>query len=495
MAVNAQGRKSSFATDVLKLVSGTTVAQLIALLASPILTRLFSPAVWGVLAIFSSITGILGVVACLRYELSIMLPEKDDEAANLLGVSITFVIFVSLLSIPLIIWGHGLLFDYLNAPGLASYLWLVPLMVFIQGVFLALNYWNSRTKHFGRLSIAQIISTLATTAGKLGFGFAGYTSAATMIGATVAGSAISTAILGGQIWRDDREIFLKSIRWRKMGEGIRRHKKFPLLSTWSALMNTISVQLPPLMLAAFFTPTVVGFYALGHRLLSMPVSLIGGAIGQVFFQRAAEAQHQGMLPMVVKSTFVRLMTIGVYPLILILIIGKEIFCVIFGTQWTEAGLYAQILSPWILFVFLGSPISTLFSVLEMQGTGLLFNTILLITRVVSLVIGGLKGSILLALILYTTTGTILWCGFCFYLMYVSGVKLHDLSADCLKLMAMILLSLLPVVPLKFMGLEPIIIFIAGITSILLYYILLYLQDKEIQNLFVRYVRMYIIGKL
>ena len=60
--MNASKKKSGFAGDVLKLVSGTTVAQLLILLVAPILTRLFAPDTWGVLAIFGSITGILGVI-------------------------------------------------------------------------------------------------------------------------------------------------------------------------------------------------------------------------------------------------------------------------------------------------------------------------------------------------------------------------------------------------------------------------------------------------
>lgn len=479
-------RKSSFADDVLKLVTGTTFAQLLAILAAPVLTRLYAPDAFGILALFTSITGILGVIACMRYELSIMLPEKDEEAANLLGASMAFVILVSLLTVPLVWWGKDPVIRWLNAPGLAPYLWLVPVMVFIHGVFLALNYWNSRTKHFGRLSIARVTSALTTTTGKLGVGFMGYATAGTMIGATVAGQAVATSVLGGQIWRDDRKIFLKSIRWKEMCKGIVRHKKFPLLSSWSSLMNTISVQLPPLLLAFFFSSTIVGFYALGHRLLSMPMSLIGSSIAQVFFQRAAEAKNQGALHSVVRNTFIRLVALGAFPLILIMIGGKDFFSVIFGSQWAEAGIYAQILAPWILFVFLGSPLSTLFSIMEMQGTGLFFNVTLLITRVASLVIGGLSGSILLALLLYAGSGTIIWCGMCLYLLSKAGLTVGLWYCDVCKVFIYAAISLMPVIFLKFYGTQSLFIVIAGCLSALLYYALIYFHDEELRKLFARW---------
>ncbi|MGI6455386.1 MAG: lipopolysaccharide biosynthesis protein [bacterium] len=149
-----QIKKSSFAGDVLKLVSGTTFAQGLLVLASPLLARLYAPEDFGVLALYISITSIVGVIACLRYELAIMLPESDGEAANLLGVSLLFTAVITGLSTLVIwLWGESLLL-WLNAPGMTPYLWLIPLTILLDGVFHALNYWNSRTKHFGRLSIA-----------------------------------------------------------------------------------------------------------------------------------------------------------------------------------------------------------------------------------------------------------------------------------------------------------------------------------------------------
>ena len=142
-------KPSAFATDVLKLVTGTTLAQIIVVLTSPLLTRLYGPEAFGFYALFASITGILGVIACMRYELAIMLPKTDEEAANLLGLCLLCVAVVSGLTIPALYFGGDALLSLLRAPGLGPYLILVPPFVFISGVFLALNYWNSRGNHFG----------------------------------------------------------------------------------------------------------------------------------------------------------------------------------------------------------------------------------------------------------------------------------------------------------------------------------------------------------
>jgi len=170
----------------------------------PIVTRLFTPAAFGLAAVFLSMTGIVGVIACLRYEFAIILPETNEEAANILGVSLLSALIMSSLSASVVWLGSEKIIVLLHTPQLKNYLWLVPVTIFFQGIFLALNYWNSRTKHFGRLSIAQIISSLTTQTTKLAAGFAGFVNGGVLIGTSVIGSIVSTSVLGSQIWRDDK---------------------------------------------------------------------------------------------------------------------------------------------------------------------------------------------------------------------------------------------------------------------------------------------------
>jgi lipopolysaccharide exporter len=432
-------RKTTFAGDVLKLTTGTIIAQAITVLSAPILTRLYAPEAFGVLALFISITGILGVIACMRYELSIMLPESDQEAANLLGVSLGFSLLISCLTIPIILLGKPFLLRWLNAPALSPYLWLVPVMVLIYGIFLSLNYWSSRTKHFGRLSIARVTSSVTTVSTKLGIGYAGYATGGTMIGASVAGQTVATAVLGGQIWRADKEVFLKSIRLHLMREGIKRHKKFPIYDTGSALLNTASWQLPAFLLASFFSTTVVGYYALGFRILKLPMSLIGAAIGQVFFQRAAEAKAKGKLTPLVENTFQRLVTLSLFPMVMLAIIGRDLYVVVFGSDWAEAGVYTQILSIWIFFWFISSPLTTLFRVLEKQEFALKFNITLFITRFVSLGVGGYFANARLALILFSISGIFMYGYLSMAVMIASGITFSRM----IKILASALLYCVP----------------------------------------------------
>lgn len=416
----ATPKSSSFAGDVFKLVSGTTIAQGLMVLASPFLARLYTPEDFGTLAIYLSITSIVGVIACLRYELAIMLPESDEEAANLLAVSLGFSLIVTCLTTLAIGWGGETLLGWLNAPGLKPYLWLIPVTVLLDGVFQALNYWNSRTKQFGRLSIARVTSSAATVSTQLGAGYAGYATGGSLIGANVVGKTISTAVLGEQIWRDDRATFWKAIRWQGMARGGRRYKKFPMISTWSTLLNTTSSQLPALLLSVFFSSSVVGFYSLGHRILSMPMSLIGAAIGQVFFQRAAIAKKEGTISLLVDITFRRLLMIGLFPMLLLTVIGKDFCIVVFGLNWSEAGVYIQIMSLWIFMQFISAPLASLINIFEKLEVAFFIQLFLLATRFLSLFLGGVFDSVYLTLLLFTASGVIIYGYLFIWILIISG---------------------------------------------------------------------------
>ena len=123
--------KSHFSCDVITLVTGTTAGLIITLLASPLITRLYGPEAFGLVALFTSITGICGIVVCLRYEQAILLPESDEEAANVVGLCLIAGILISLLSIPVVILVQEPVVQFLKAPQLAPFLWLIPLTLFI----------------------------------------------------------------------------------------------------------------------------------------------------------------------------------------------------------------------------------------------------------------------------------------------------------------------------------------------------------------------------
>jgi O-antigen/teichoic acid export membrane protein len=229
-------------------------------------------------------------------------------------------------------------------------------------------------------------------------------------------------MLGAQLNRDDARQLLRGQRITRMIAGAARYRKFPLLSTWSSVLNSVSWQLPALLLGFYFNSAVVGFYALGFRMLQLPMSLLGSSIAQVFFQRAAKAKHEGQLAEVVRGVYETLLDVGLLPMAVLGVAGPDIFSSVLGHQWHEAGVYAQILAAWTLVWFVSSPLHSLFSVLEIQGLGLWMDGLIFLSRLASLAVGGLVGSARLAIALFAATGVLVYGYVALVAMSRSGVE-------------------------------------------------------------------------
>ncbi len=472
----------NFYRDVLTLMGGTAIAQALAILASPIVTRLYGPDAFGLSALFISIAGIISVVACLRYDMAIMLPKRDEDAANILSLSLMIVTLISALTLPAVwFWGTEIA-GLLNSPGLAPYLLFMPIFVFVSGAFLALNYWNSRTGNFRRLSAARITSSIFTVCVQLGAGLTGHATGGSLIGATVIGSLASTFLLGAQIWRSNGRMFIATVNRKCITKGLRRYKKFPLYDAWGALINAASWQLPVLLLSAYFSPAIVGYYALGFMVLQVPMNLIGNAIAQVFFQRAAKAKADGVLDDVAKDAFEFLVILCSFPMLMLAIVGEDVFAAVFGSAWTEAGIFVQILSPWAFVLFISSPLSTIISVLEKQELGLKLSIANFVSRFLAIVIGGLLGSAYLAMGLFSLAGLVIYGYLCLATLTAVGIPLFNISRILLSSLRIFLPFGILMTAIELLGVNSLIIVCLFFASLVIYYLYILKTSKEINHL-------------
>lgn len=465
-----ESQKSTFKTDVVRLMSGTGLAQIISFFAMPLLTRLFPPEAFGTVALFGSLTGIIGILACMRYELSIVLPKNDREAANLFAVSIGFSILIGFITF-IMSWLYGLQFLVgINISNLVPYIYLIPVTVLIHGFYMAFNYWNTRYKNFTHLSIARITKSTVSNSSNIGAGFVGYATGGVMIIAKLFGQFTATLVLGWKIWKNNSGLFLESISWAKMKEGLIKYKNFPIFSSWSGILNTLSWQLPVLMLGTFFSSTIVGYYSLGFQVLQVPMSLIGSSISQVFHQRAAEAYHQNVLNELVENLIQRLISISLFPILLLCVIGSDLYIIVFGEKWAEAGLYTQILSAWALVWFISSPLSNIYGVLDKQSKGLVINFNIFSTRIISILIGAYYNNVILALVLFSISGVFVYGYLIYDILRLSGVKTLNLANNNIIKLGILTIILLFVITLLKLYISSLYIVVTSLLLIILYFL-------------------------
>lgn len=402
-------RDRRFASDVLKLTSGTVLAQVISILAAPLMTRLFSPQTFGAVLLFTSITGVMSVVVCLRYDRSIIVPATDRDAAALLGVSTLAVILVtavsSLILAPPV---KSLLLARLQAGNLGPYLWLCPAYVFFYGLLISLSTWATRKKHFSTITFSSLAGSVTYVGFSLTAGFMGYRGGGTLIVGTFLGLLISVLPLLARTWRDCWPQLFKALTLAHMREMLHRYHRFPKYGTGAAILYSLSWELPAFFLSGFFSMQVVGQYALGNRLIRMPMTFIGLNIARVFSQRAAEARHHGTLAPLVDRTFQLLVVIGLFPFLLLTLVGRDLFGLVFGTPWEEAGVYTQILSLWAFFWFISFPLGSVLDILDEQAFELRMNIVILGSRLAALAIGCYTGNPRVALACFAGTGVLVY---------------------------------------------------------------------------------------
>lgn len=469
--------KSKFAHDVLTMASAPVVTQVIAIIVMPLVTRLYSPEAFGIEALFNSIASPIAVLATMSYSLSIMLTQSDKDASNMLGVCLAFAVLVSGLTTLLIFFGQKTIAHWLNAQELRPYLWLVPICVFLSGLYMSLRYWNMRNKRFGYIASARISQSITERGIVLGAGYSGHASGLNLILGGIGGSVANSLVLSRRVWRENFQLFKGSIRWRYMLAGIKRYRKFPMFILWTNLLSRVTSQVPIYFLSYYFSQSIIGYYSLGLRLLNMPMSLLGTSIGEVYFQRGAQNKDENTL--LLKKLFQRLVLFGMLPFLLLGLIGKEIFGVAFGMNWSEAGVYAQILSFLIFIRFITIPASYLMIILEKQEFSLFLNAIGIVVTIVSITVGGLLGNIYISFFLLSLLSGLLYAIYGFWFMNLAGLTLPSI----LKIIWHFLVissPILAVVSLAkwYFHLSPLfIIIISGVGTIIFYSIVLKKDEK------------------
>lgn len=417
--------RGKFARDVIALVSGTTFAQAVSLLVTPILTRLYLPEAFGLLALFVSLASLLSVITCLRYEFAIPMVERDEDAAALVVLCLVLTVLISMLAGLALAAFHGDLLILLNAPGLAAYVKWVPWFICLCGFTSTFNYWQSRNRQFGRIATTNVLGAISTSGTKVFAGLAGYAHGGSLIGATVAGQAIATGTLGFLTIRKAGRMMLNHGRPRGVLALAKRYRKFPLYDVWGALINNASWQIPTLLFSGFFSPAAVGFYALAFRFIQLPMSLIGNALGQAFYPRIASAHARGETwNMLMLAVFRRLVALALFPAILFAVAGPDLFAAIFGQAWSESGVIAQILSLWVFWWFISSPLSLVFNATERQDRLLVYHMVIFTTRLAAILIGSLRQDLHLALWLFSITGALVYGALMLDILHMAKISLR-----------------------------------------------------------------------
>ncbi|NQD70230.1 oligosaccharide flippase family protein [Sphingobacterium shayense] len=378
-----------FNKNFLILLSGSLLGQLINVLVSPILTRIFTPAEFGYFGVFTSIVSILTGITTLKLEMALPLKENDKEYSQLFWTCLVINLLISVL----IGVTFGLLpysfYNQINIAEIYRYWWLIGVALFFTGTNRIFNSAVVRFKAFKEISVSFLNQVVIKNAFQIGFGLY-YPYGSVLIGGTILNQITSLFNLARVVKRKNivDNFDLDVISPKEIKSIFNRYKDYVVFGTPSGLANSLGLYLPVPLVMFFYGAEAAGSLSFGITLISIPMRVIGMSISQVFIGEAAEMirNSEKGVARLYSRILKKLIQFSVIPALVVLFFGDKMFPLIFGEKWIEAGEFIQILTVCFALQFVSSPLSQILNLLVLQRIQLLWDVLRLILTVLTLTI-------------------------------------------------------------------------------------------------------------
>jgi len=412
--------KKDIYKNTLILFSGSSVAQIIPLLATLILTRIFTKEQFGVFFIYSSLCMVLSMFITLRLELSIVLPSDKNQSKILLFTSIFTSIVLSVFLFITITLFYTPITKMLGDKNIGSLLLILPFSLILLGITQSYSYWFNRNNRYKTISIAKILKSTTSSIIQIILGLFEFMKYG-LIAGLISGQFIAAfySIITGY---KDKIITTSNVTLNKMFYLVKKYKEIPIFNTGIAVSNTLSNHLPIFLLSSFYSLEITALYGLANRIIATPLGLISESVGQVLFNEASKRYNQGEnIRNLVKSAYKKLFKTAIIPTVLLTIFAPYLFSIFFGKEWEMAGTFTQLLIPWLFLMFLNSPMSYIIIILNKQKQLLIYDILLLISRFFALYAGyKIYNNTSITIIFYALVGALFNLFLLFYILKISN---------------------------------------------------------------------------
>jgi O-antigen/teichoic acid export membrane protein len=364
---------ASFARRVSLIAGGAALGQALIALASPLLTRLYTPPELGLFAVYAALLSSLVPAASLRYDVAIPLPTDEDDAVNLLAVAMACLVLISLLLVGVVLLAGESVSGLTGSAALGRFLWILPLGLLAAGTYQAFSYWAVRNATFGLIGKTRLVQACGQVGSQLALGVSGLGAGGLLFGDVLGrlggASTIASAAFHGH------PKARRHITRSRMRVVASRYRRFPLFGTWSALANSAGLHLTPFLVAVTFGVREAGWFTVGQRVMALPATIVGLAVGQVYLHDAAAAVRTDLatLRLLYIQTARKLTLFGILIFVPIALLAPMAFARVFGAEWQRAGVYAQVTAMVFLLQLVVSPLSQTLNVIGRQDVQLVWD--------------------------------------------------------------------------------------------------------------------------
>lgn len=374
-------KQSEFIGSVATLASATVIGHLAAILFSPIITRLYTAEEMSYQSVFTRIVLFLSVVATARFEYAFTLPKRMEHAYSLFRVSIKSLLVVLAITVLFVLL---LQFYPFEDKHINQLLLLVPLGVLVASFYSQLSNWALRLKDFKHIGRSKILMSVAFGLVAIALFPLGYFG---IITAYICSFVAASLLFIRNFKRAKNSMKSYQLKGRDYAIA-KNYLDFPRINLPHALIDLSKELFIAFYMIMTFDKAVLGLYDLSFRMLRVPIAVIGASIGQVFLKKAVDLRNEGkaIFPLL-KKTMLLLFMVSIIPFSIIMIFGTDIFSLVFGKEWKEAGYYTQIMTPWLMVNFLISPVSQVPIILNKQRGFFILGITSTLLMIVTMTIG------------------------------------------------------------------------------------------------------------
>ena len=341
---------------ILLFSSGTAMAQLITVVASLIIARLYTPTEFGVFALFAAISTVGAALAGWRYEVAVVIPETEKEARAVLFLACALG-SLGALAVLVVLVVLALIFgDFIAQDMTLLICILLPINAWLIHILVTLNHWTNRFRRYRVMAILAMTETFAINAIGIILGYIGFGAPGLIIGAVAGRLLTLIAMLFNGVKPQERRDILSTDRTAIRGVAA-RFRNHPRHLLPAQLLGVFGRQMPVFTFSLCFGPTVVGLYSMAQRFVSLPTTTMAKAVGEIYRERVGHRVRKGEpFRDLFLKTLIVLGLVGSIAMTFIYAFAPQILDFALGPKWNEATDYVRILLVAAFFQFVFSPI-------------------------------------------------------------------------------------------------------------------------------------------
>ena len=414
----------SLARHFATLLSGRLISQMILIVSTPILTRLFAPEDFGVITLVGSLTQIPAILLMGRLDQALPQSRTDKEAGHLFTLSLGIAICIVFLCLCIAIFTGPWLSHRYQQPLLTPLLLTAIILLCPQALSQLGKQWAAYRERHAITASADVVFTVARRGTPIPLYFmCGGTPWALLTGQAL-GVCASACLFMSKLWGDIRHHLSTDLQGLRT--TLRTYLSFSLYLSGASLFDLLAWSLLSVIIGDLFGVAAIGWFGQAHALLLLPTSLLNQAASNVFYPRLAKARSN---PAELRALLKRMMNLSLdlclYPFMALLPLAPSLWELLLGDAFKTSGDIAQVLIPMVILNVIVSPVTVIVNVLHLQRPFFWQSLGLNIARTTALLIGGFTGGLIWSLACYAITTALIKAAQLIWLMKQGGVSSRE----------------------------------------------------------------------